>query len=377
MSNEGTLGNIGEDNPNVAIYDANNLFQGAMSVSKVQRFTPCITFTTDKIVTQSANLTQPQSSTQPSNANCDYDVINPNVFNTIFECEPELIEEPIFGNIKRAEQIALQNSQYIEFEEGGRWLDERMVMEWLNRDPNIRLNSPVLDAYYLAHQQAALQYLYEVDRLLSELSDPLVLQNAALWQQKWNLAQSLNQGMAEQNLFESNEKDLNALYLKYLAQGMESLSANELLEIESLASKCPYLDGQAVFKARTLYAMLVGPKTYNDLEICNNLGIYKGGINWYELENSQIGKIQQIGNEHIQVYPIPTTTEVNFKAKSSNLSKAMLKVFDVSGRLIQIKVKRQNEEILQIELGEAPAGLYHYNLILEDGDKYSGKLIKE
>jgi hypothetical protein len=158
---------------------------------------------------------------------------------------------------------------------------------------------------------------------------------------------------------------------------MESLSANELLEIESLASKCPYLDGQAVFKARTLYAMIAGPLTYNDLAICNNLGVYKGGINWYEIENSQIGKMQQRSNEDIQVYPNPTTTEVNFKAKSTNLSKAMLKVFDVSGRLIQIKVKRQNEEILQIELGEVPAGLYHYNLILEDGNKYSGKLIKE
>jgi hypothetical protein len=377
LSNEGTLGNIGEDNPNVTIYDANNLFQGAMSLSKVRRFTPCITSTTDKIVTQSANLNSLESTTVPFNANCNYKVFNPSVFSSIFECEPDLIEEPIFGNIERAEQIALENSQYIEFEEGGRWLDERMVMEWLNRDPNIRLNSPVLNAYYLAHQQAALQYLYEVDRLLSELSDPMALQNAALWQQKWNLAQSLNQGMAEQNLFESNEKALNVLYLKYLAQGMESLSANELLEIESLASKCPYLDGQAVFKARTLYAMIAGPLTYNDLAICNNLGVYKGGINWYEIENSQIGKMQQRSNEDIQVYPNPTTTEVNFKAKSTNLSKAMLKVFDVSGRLIQIKVKRQNEEILQIELGEVPAGLYHYNLILEDGNKYSGKLIKE
>jgi hypothetical protein len=378
LSNEGTLGDIGIDDPNPPYfkYDANNFFQGAMSLSKVRRFTPCITSTTDKIVTQSANLNSLESTTVPLNTSCNYDVFNPSVFSSIFECEPDLIEEPIFGNIERAEQIALANSQYIEFEEGGRWLDERMVMEWLNRDPSIRLNSPILDAYYLAHQQAALQYLYEVDRLLSELSDPLVLQNATLWQQKWNLAQSLNQGMAEQNLFESNEKALNVLYLKYLAQGMESLNANELLEIESLASKCPYLDGQAVFKARTLYAMIAGPLTYNDLAICNNLGVYKGGVNWYELENAGLFNQPQVNDGLLQVFPNPGSDLVTFRLSGSNSELKSIRIFNITGQIVLEDNISNQTGLRRLDIKNLPLGMYSYQCISTNGLAYSGKLIK-
>lgn len=377
LSNEGTLGNIGEfiQNP-FFTYDANNLFQGAMQSFKVLRITPCSFSTTDKIVTQPNQLVQAQSTTFPTNNNCRYQVINPSNLNIVFECIPDLIEEPILGNIERAELIALENSEYLEYEEGGRWLDERMVMEWLNRDPDLRLNSPILNNYYLAHQQHALQYLYEIDQLLAALASINVMQNPTLWQQKYQTALALNQTINGSNLFETNEKILNGLYLNYLGSGMESLTIENLLWIESLAQKCPYLDGQAVFKARTLYAMLVGPKTYNDLQICNTVGIYKGSQSWYEQENASLF---QRGNDQVGtllVFPNPGLDFVTFKLTEPNLLLQSVRIYNMAGQQVLEDTQLNQSGIKRMDIKNLIQGLYTYHCVDSNGLVYTGKLIK-
>jgi hypothetical protein len=377
LSNEATLGNLGEFIPSPYFaYDANNLFQGAMQAAKVHRITPCTFQTSDKIVTQQSNIQQFEStSSQPGN-NCRYIVPVVSIFNEIFECTPDLIEEPILGNIDRAELIALENSEYLEYEEGGRWLDERMVMEWLNKDPDLRLNSPILNNYYLAHQQHALQYLYEIDQLLAALASINVMQNPTLWQQEYQSALALNQTINGSNLFETNEKTLNGLYLNYLGSGMESLTTENLLWIETLAQKCPYLDGQAVFKARTLYAMLVGPKTYNDLQICNTVGIYKGSQSWYEQENASLfqhGK-DQVGS--LQVFPNPGLDFVTFKLTEPNLLLQSVRIYNMAGQQVLEDTQLNQSGIKRMDIKNLIQGLYTYQCVDSNGLVYTGKLIK-
>jgi hypothetical protein len=149
------------------------------------------------------------------------------------------------------------------------------------------------------------------------------------------------------------------------------------LTIESLASKCPYLDGQAVFKARTLYAMIAGPLTYNDLAICNNLGVYKGGINWYELENAQIGRSNKISDIAIQVFPNPTNGEIYFTSKDVALSGAVVEFYDVLGRKVKSLALLKNLNKISYSLHELPMGIYQYQLKLSNGMQYTGKVVKE
>jgi hypothetical protein len=130
------------------------------------------------------------------------------------------------------------------------------------------------------------------------------------------------------------------------------------LTIESLASKCPYLDGQAVFKARTLYAMIAGPLTYNDLAICNNLGVYKGGVNWYEMENVNIGKQLRISAIEIQVHPNPTTGKVSFSSPNANFLNAEVQFFDLSGRKVLAIKNSVRSSQLEYDLVDLPSGLY-------------------
>ncbi|QLH46123.1 MAG: T9SS type A sorting domain-containing protein [Bacteroidota bacterium] len=158
---------------------------------------------------------------------------------------------------------------------------------------------------------------------------------------------------------------------------MESLMPANLVWIESLAQKCPYLDGQAVFKARTLYAMLTGARSYNDLEICNNQGVYKGGLNWYEFENAGLGKIQTTSILDIRVHPNPTTGKVYFETVQGNLGDAEVQFFDMSGRTVLAIKSATSANQLNYDLNDLPSGLYIYQLKYSNGDIYTGKVIKE
>ena len=206
------------------------------------------------------------------------------------------------------------------------------------------------------------------------LSNPFT--NASVRQQKLSAAQTLNQSINGNNLFETNEKTLNGLYLNYLSSGMESLTTENLLWIESLAQKCPYLDGQAVFKARTLYAMLVGPKTYNDLQICNTVGIYKGSQSWYEQENASLF---QRGNDQVgslQVFPNPGLDFVTFKLTEPNLLLQSVRIYNMAGQQVLEDTQLNQSGIKRMDIKNLIQGLYTYLCVDSNGLVYTGKLIK-
>ncbi len=76
-------------------------------------------------------------------------------------------------------------------------------------------------------------------------------------------------------LFENYEKDLNRIYLDVLTQGWQDLSTADLEQLEELALSCPFVNGSAVYKARSLFSHIQPGISYNDLEICNAVGVYK------------------------------------------------------------------------------------------------------
>ena len=79
----------------------------------------------------------------------------------------------------------------------------------------------------------------------------------------------------------------------------------------------------------------------------------------------------------VQVYPNPTNGQFYFKSEEFDFSNCNLKVYDLSGRLVSVKIKKQNERMMQVELSQIPIGVYMYRLTLENGDHYMGQIIKE
>lgn len=208
------------------------------------------------------------------------------------------------------------------------------------------------------------------------LSSPRSFTNPAVWQQKLNAAQTKNQAIAGTNLFESNEKELNTYYLNYLQNGMESLMPANLVWIESLAKKCPYLDGQAVFKARTLYGMISGPKPYNDLQICNTVGVYKGSLSLYEQENASLFQLDKNQAGDLQVFPNPGWDYVTFKLTQANLQLQYVRICNMAGQQVLEDTQPNQSGIKRMDIKNLIQGLYTYLCVDSNGLVYTGKLIK-
>ncbi len=106
---------------------------------------------------------------------------------------------------------------------------------------------------------------------------------------------------------------------------MEELTSADFEQLEELALSCPFVNGSAVYKSRSLYAHLNPGISYDDLEICNSVGVYKNGVTQSEnLINTPFD---------ILIYPNPTSDRLYFKATVPD-GKVEIQIFDVTGKLI-------------------------------------------
>jgi hypothetical protein len=71
--------------------------------------------------------------------------------------------------------------------------------------------------------------------------------------------------------------DINAIYLKYATLRARFTQYEDSIRIDNLANHCPYIGGTAVYKARALYAMYAPAGIFDDMKICNAVGVYKTG----------------------------------------------------------------------------------------------------
>jgi hypothetical protein len=79
---------------------------------------------------------------------------------------------------------------------------------------------------------------------------------------------------------------VNGMLLQHLIN--PALPAEQLTMLEEMAQACPYDKGNAVYKARALMQDIAPGSFYDDLALCNAVGIYKtsaGGRNHYAQEN--------------------------------------------------------------------------------------------
>ena len=184
LAGEGTLGDIGNDNPINPLYDANNHFFGNTTLSKVYRFTTCPSFTQDKIVTQSSNLTQAHS-TSSSALGCFVQVPPPPPsFNQIFTCPNNLIFMTPEGeevDVQKALDIAQDSITYSQFQDGAHELDKDLLLQWLARDTSILAASPILDSFYHAQFNDVILELNNIDQLIGRLTDSALVDDSAAW----------------------------------------------------------------------------------------------------------------------------------------------------------------------------------------------------
>ena len=170
-----------------------------------------------------------------------------------------------------------------------------------------------------------------------------------------------------------------------LENGLDNVNEESINFIAELANKCPYQEGSAVYKARGLNAMFNPTVQYDDIKICNNVGVYKnsnesnanglfGSENSY-LKNLKAKESQLLTDNDVKVYPNPANTSLNI---AYNIRQdVQFVIVDLLGRILLNTTLSKDANHALININSLQYGVYIYKMINDSIMLKTGKLIIE
>jgi hypothetical protein len=396
LGTEGTLGDIGSpaNNTNNTFSQGNDpqnwpaphnsLGQFGNPV-KLYRVTNCPTQVNERFYSDFGNpfhVVPNESWSSPNNGQCIYIPDLNNTYPHKGFCktgfEPLSImagDESLYGD--GGIDIAVDSVQYSEYNEVAEWMDENYLYRHLDKQPSLRIAHTEYSNFYTAEQTELTDEIWTIDENLALLNDSTLMLDTTNWQAAYSNVQAQNALINSSKAYENNEPIINALYLKNRKDGLDVLTATDKTVIHNLAHSCPFVAGNAVFKARMLNAMLEPGASYNDRKICNAAGVYKNGgpmDGEDALIHQGAGRKAWSKAGSIQLYPNPTTGAINIEYEI--VEDAELIFYDILGREMT-KIRLAKEDLFKYENLNLPMGVYVWKCI--DGAKEldSGKLIIE
>ncbi len=171
-----------------------------------------------------------------------------------------------------------------------------------------------------------------------------------------------NERINAQALPEVNEKEVNRIYLNTVAQGKTTLSADQTAIVKKIAYQCPLQGGNAVFAARSLYA-LVEDVNFDDFALCNTKNDAPTGRSVSKIETGYA------------VTPNPASDLITVSREvKDNEKEGIWTVFDMSGRIVKSWNAVGEKQNMSIQ--ELSEGVYFVSYSLNDIKQFTLKLIK-
>lgn len=395
MGSEGTTGDIGtlaNNNDNVFTQGNdpinwpsphNGLGQFGNPV-KLFRITTCPNFYNEVFHSDYGNPTHVLQNESWSNAfgNCTYSPL-PNSSYTQHFCstgfEPLSImqgDESVKGDERI--DIAIDSVVYSEFNEVAEWMDENYLYRHLDVQPTLRSAHSEYSNFYAAEQSDLTDELWSVDQGLDALTDSSLMRSSATWTQQMSNVSTQNLALQSSKNYESNERIINELYLTARLSGMDNMSSTDKNTITSLAHACPFVEGDAVYKARVLNALLQPGMSYNDRAICNAAGVYKNG-GPFDGEDDLLtqGAVQgkkRASLGHVKLFPNPTHGFISIDYELA--ADAELIFYDVLGREMTKILLNGKSHFTQKDL-PLVSGMYVWKCVCEGEEIETGKLVIE
>lgn len=170
-----------------------------------------------------------------------------------------------------------------------------------------------------------------------------------------------NATIATSELIESNEKEVNGIYLGTVAKGINAFTPEQATALFAIANQCPLTGGNAVYRARAMYALIDDEQDYDDPALCLQHGlIYRS--------------MQQVGGHAITVVPNPATDHVSLVLDEPWDAPGVFIVYDAMGaEVMRAEVPDYTPRWEFSTAALAPA-MYHYRLRGPSGKVSDGKL---
>lgn len=161
------------------------------------------------------------------------------------------------------------------------------------------------------------------------------------------------------NTFETKIAEVSAIYAQSWAKGRFELDSAERSALLPIAYADALLLGEAVYTARVMLGIF-------DLD--GNVGINNQRRAIFEEAHSEMA----IGHP----YPNPTSGSFSFAADTkTGLEKAMVKMYDLQGRLMAQPTTFYADGAWQVENPNLNAGMYFFRLYIDNVEVQHGKIV--
>ena len=395
LGGHGKFGDVGSMNS-----DINNIWNGIYSINnnsmpnKVFRSSTsseCIApFPIDRFFTNSSTLQQSESTAPVNSQNCKYLVTdNPSASKYICPDGPEPMPNGNGGGIELvvldsnlAIDIANDSIVYTSYPEVSEWLAQKRLFRELTEDEQTLLAHAELITFY---NNKINQNLGKVERLnmaLALISDSLIAGDTLVFDSLRNEIALLNNSITSGNAPEMNERWINEILNFVSLYGQDSLNSSQVTQLGLLANNCPLIAGSAVYKARSIWSYFNSNVTYDDKQICNNLGSYKKDnidpddslMNNFVASNKTM-VIPMV--DKVILYPNPTDNDLNISYNLIENKDAKLYIFDILGRHIETIELPKYVNRVTIKIEDWHNGIYSYKFIQDGRVLENGKFVKK
>jgi hypothetical protein len=155
-----------------------------------------------------------------------------------------------------------------------------------------------------------------------------------------------NLQLAPVNSIEENEKKVNEIFLNTIAKGIYEFTQQQINDLHDIAIQCPMLGGNAVFRARALYALINPNMFYDDRGVCNQAGI-------------ALRKKEKDKKPKATIYPNPANEKATLVYKFNDNESGRLEIKNMIGQDVAGYDLSPNNGELEFSTRELQPGLYY------------------
>ena len=172
---------------------------------------------------------------------------------------------------------------------------------------------------------------------------------------------SANSVITTSEVIEVNEKSVNDVYLATVGKDVDTFTSDQANALFAIASQCPMLGGNAVFKARSLYWLIDDSYDFDDQLLCLPYGIIVKSLNEQPANN-------------IAVIPNPARDEATMVLDRPLVEPGTFIVFDALGAEVMRKAVPDEMSRIPFSIASLAPALYHYKVGGPSGIIGVGKL---
>jgi hypothetical protein len=157
----------------------------------------------------------------------------------------------------------------------------------------------------------------------------------------------------------TNDKLINDYYFQGIVDNDPTFSGLSINQLEELAKSCPLTDGDAVYRARSLYTLIAPETVYNDTLLCMpKSSLVRDDSQGIESVQYQEDVIETELSTDIQLFPNPAKDRISVNLGQPSEATIMVEFFTLQGQRIAQYQLLPGTVITELSIDELPNSVY-------------------